>query len=219
MRAVIPNLYFFNFIFKSPKRASPIQIDGELGDWDRRCLVPDLMHLGNVKPFAQFYFTWDDDNLYIALNVTGKKNPTEVDNQRFWRRDFMEAWLDTRNDKTQQRYTEHCHHFFFIPKGRKGDPELATASEWAEPGGPIQETIFNHKDIEVASIIKRDGYSLEARIPRNVIPTYDPVNYPVLGFTYHIGDNTDRRAQWWSSGTDFPRHRDPSTWGSVELIG
>jgi hypothetical protein len=28
----------------------------------------------------------------------------------------------------------------------------------------------------------------------------------------------DRRAQWWSCGPDFPRHIDPGTWGSVELI-
>jgi hypothetical protein len=69
----------------------------------------------------------------------------------------------------------------------------------------------------VASVIKKDGYSLEARISKSAIPTYDPISYPEIGFNYHINDS-DGRVQWWSCGTDFPRHRDPSTWGIVELI-
>ncbi|MFC1718326.1 sugar-binding protein [Candidatus Poribacteria bacterium] len=217
MRSVMPGLYFFDFSFPSPKLTTPIEIDGKLSDWSVLNVVPDLMHLQGRSPFAHVYFGWDDDNLYIGLDVTGKRNPVQVDTRRFWRRDSIEVWIDVRNDKTQRRYTEHCHHFFFIPKGRRGNPELATACDWKEVGSAIPDTIFDHPDIEIASAIERKGYSLEARISRNVIPTYDPVNHPVIGFNYHIND-TDRRAQWWSCGQDFPRERDPGTWGSIELV-
>jgi len=196
---------------------SPIQIDGDLSDWKAYHLVPDLMHLRGADPFADVYFAWDDDNLYIGLRVTGKRSPVDVDTIRFWRRDCIEVWFDLRNDKTLRSYNEHCHQFFFLPEGRKANKELATAGECAQPGAAIQENIYDHEDIEVASVIVQGGYSLEARIPRIVIPTYDPVNHPVIGFNYHIND-TDGRSQWWSCGTDFPRHRDPGTWGSIELV-
>ena len=175
------------------------------------------MHLRGSRSFAHVYFSWDDDNLYIGLVVTDKRKPVDVNVQRFWRKDCMELWVDLRNDKTQRTYTDCCHHFVFLPKGRRGNEELATAVEWKEPGAAIQETIFHHEDIEIASIVKRREYSLEARIPRSVIPTYDPVDHPVIGFNYHVND-VDRRRQWWSCGPDFPRQVDPSTWGSVELI-
>lgn len=217
MRSVIPNRHFFEFSFRSPKMISPLKIDGDLGDWGALYLVPDLMHLRGSRPFAHVYFSWDDDNLYIGLDVTGKRKPVDVDPQRYWRKDCIEVWFDLRNDKTRRRYSEHCHQFILIPKGREGNAELATAGEFTHPGGPIQETILNHKEIEVASIVGRREYSLEARFPRSVIPTYDPINHPVIGFNYHVND-VDKRTQWWSCGQDFPRHTDPSTWGSVELI-
>jgi hypothetical protein len=217
MKSVIPNTYFFEFTFRAPKRVSLIQIDGNLDDWSALNLVPDLMHLRGANPFAQVYFSWDDDNIYIGLNVTGKKKPVDVDTARFWRKDCLEVWFDLRNDKTRRRYSEHCHHFFFLPKGRKENNEIATAGECREPGSTIQETIFDYKEIEVASIIGKQEYSLESRIPRSVILTYNPIDHPIIGFNYHLND-VDRRAQWWSCGPDFPRHIDPGTWGSVELI-
>jgi len=217
MRSVIPYRQFFDFSFRSPKMASPPKIDGNLKEWGKKYLVPDLMHLRGSKPFAKVFFSWDDDSLYVALDVTGKRSPVEAHTRRFWQRDSMELWIDVRNDKTQRRYTEHCHHFFFIPKGRKGRPKLATACDWKEPGSAIIDTIFDHPEIEIASLIEKGAYSLELRIPKSVIPTYDPVNHPLIGFNYHIND-TDRRAQWWSCGSDFSRQTDPSTWGTAELI-
>jgi hypothetical protein len=85
------------------------------------------MHLRDTSRFAKVYFSWDDDNVYIGLKVTGKKKAVEVDAERFWRRDCIEVWLDLRNEK-KRRYSEHCHHFFLLPKGRKEDKERATAA-------------------------------------------------------------------------------------------
>ena len=217
MPSVISNVCLFDFSFQSPKMVSQVQIDGNLGDWTEGYLVPDLMHLKSTRPFAHVYFSWDDNNLYIGLEVTGKRSPVDVDTSRFWAKDCLEVWIDLRNDRAQRRYTEHCHHFFFLPKGRKEDRELATAGECRQPGGAIQETISHHAEIEVASIVARGAYSLEARIPKSVLPTYDPANHPAIGFNYHVND-AERRAQWWSCGPDFSRHTDPSTWGSVELV-
>lgn len=217
MRSVIPNLYFFDFRFRLRKMRSPIKIDGNLNDWNDKYLVPDLMHLRGVSPFARIYLSWDNDNIYFAMNVTGKRSPTDCDNNRPWRKDGIEIWFDFRNEKPMRRYTDCCHHFFFLPKGRRNNPELATAIEWKEPGSAIQDNIFDHKSIEIASSIGRVEYSLEARISKESIPTYDPLNYPVIGFNYHIND-IDRRSQWWSCGPDFPRHIDPGTWGTIELM-
>ena len=217
MQSAIPNTSFFEFTFRSPKRVTPIWIDGRLDDWSTPNRVPDLMHLKGMEPFAEVYLSWDDDNLYVGLHVTGKTRRVDVDATRFWQKDCLEVWIDLRNDKSRRRYSEHCHHFFILPRGRKGHKERATAGECREAGAAIQETIYDHKEIEVACIVKRREYALEARISRGVIPTYDPVHHPMIGFNYHLND-VDRRAQWWSCGPDFPRHVDPSTWGSVQLV-
>jgi len=215
--SIIPNTYFLDFSFCSPRVKNPFRIDGDLSDWDSSYLVPDLMHLISQKPFADVYFSWDYDNLYIGLSVTNKISPVESDSMRFWTKDCIELWFDLRNEKPVRKYTEHCHHFYLLPLGRKADSKLATAGECREPGSSIQETIHDHEEIEVASIVDQKGYSLEACIPRSAIPTFDPINYPLIGFNYHV-NSTDRKAQWWSCGTDFMRHVDPSTWGSIELV-
>ncbi|HGJ65794.1 TPA: hypothetical protein ENS27_10435 [bacterium] len=217
MSSIIPNTAFFLFTFHCAKQKSEIKIDGNLSEWDKSNIVPDLMHLSGQKPFADVYFSWDYDNLYIGWDVPSKNTPVEVDLIRFWTKDCMELWLDLRNEKPSRRYNEHCHHFFLLPKGNKSNAELAAVGECREPGASIQDTIYDHKEIEIASIIRKNGYSVEARIPQSVIPTYDPSNFPKIGFNYHI-NNTDRKAQWWSCGTDFLRHIDPSTWGTIELI-
>lgn len=217
LNSIFPQLYFFEFSFKSPKRELPIKIDGDLKDWDKSYLIPDLMHLIGKNPFADVYFSWDYENLFIGANITDKRYAVEVDTIRFWQKDCIEVWIDLRDDKSLRVYNEHCHHFFFLPMGRKENSKLATAGECREPGSTISETYYDHPDIEISSIILEDGYSIEARIPISVIPTYDPINYPKIGFNYHIND-TDGRTQWWSCGTDFQRHIDPSTWGTIELI-
>jgi len=217
MPSVIPNTSFFEFAFRAPKQTSPIRIDGRLGEWSVDNRVPDLMHLKDRTSFSQVYLSWDEESLYIGWRVQGKRKPVEVDPVRFWRRDCLEVWIDLRNDKSRRRYGEHCHHFFLLPRGRKEDRERATVGECREPGGSIQETVYDHQSIEVASLIRRTTYALETRIPRDVIPTYDPSQHPIIGFNYHATD-TDGRAQWWSCGPDLPRHIDPSTWGSVELV-
>ena len=78
MRSIMPVRYFFDFTFRSPKRLSPLTIDGNLADWGVHYLVPDLMHLRGSRAFAHVFFSWDDDNLYIGLDVTGKRKPVEV---------------------------------------------------------------------------------------------------------------------------------------------
>lgn len=214
---IIPSNYFFDWTFHCPKARSTIKIDGDLSDWDQSYLVPDLMHLINKAPFAEVYLTWDYDNIYIGYEVKNKINPVDVDPVRFWTKDCMEVWFDLHNEKPVRAYTEHCHHFFLLPKGRKNDAQLATAGECREPGSAIQDTIYDYVDIEIASKIMPGSYILEARFPRSVIPTFDPIEYPVIGFNYHI-NNTDGKSQWWSCGTDFARHLDPSTWGAVRFI-
>ncbi|MGB9596011.1 MAG: sugar-binding protein [Candidatus Poribacteria bacterium] len=214
---IIPSTYFFDFTFHCPKAKSHIKIDGDLSDWDQSYLVPDLMHLINKTPFAEVYLTWDYDNIYIGYEVSNKINPVDVDPIRFWIKDCMEVWFDLRNEKPVRAYNEHCHHFFLLPKGHKKDNQLATAGEWKEPGSSIQETIYDYEGIEIVSKITPKGYIVEARFSRSVIPTFDPVEYPIIGFNYHI-NNTDGKSQWWSCGPDFARHVDPSTWGSIKLI-
>ena len=178
--SIIPNLCFFDFTFKSPKRKSEIHIDGDLNDWPAESLVPDLMHTRGITSFADVYFSWDEDSIYIGLNISGKISPVDVNTTRFWEKDCTEVWLDLRSDKSLRRYNEHCHHFFLLPIGRKTSKELATAGECREPGSTIQESIYDHPDIEIASVIEKNGYSIEARIPLSVIPTYDPVSYTHL---------------------------------------
>jgi hypothetical protein len=80
-----------------PKAAKPIKLDGKLDDWEGAFVTP--VHVGHpdfANRGGQFFFLWDEQNLYVGLRCLDRK-PAHVgpDNQ-IWNGDAVEFYLDTR---------------------------------------------------------------------------------------------------------------------------
>jgi len=89
---------------KSHSRSAPIQIDGDLSEWDRGDHF-SVHKKANVVFGAgawadpldlsyQVNSQWDEHNLYFAFEVTDNKVVQEKRGADMWEGDHMEVWLD-----------------------------------------------------------------------------------------------------------------------------
>ena len=69
----------------------------------------------------------------------------------------------------------------------------------------------------MASRCRKDGYSLELALPRQVLNGFDPEENSRLGFAYLVTDQHGE--QTWSVPGRFPFQMDPSAWAAVQLKG
>src|ERR1700738_3856714 len=80
-----------------PRVQKPLKFNGKLADWDGAFVTP--VHVGHpdfANRGGQFYYLWDEKNLYIGLRCLDRK-PAHIgpDNQ-IWNGDAVEFYLDTR---------------------------------------------------------------------------------------------------------------------------
>ncbi|MGB9626961.1 MAG: hypothetical protein ACPMAQ_19070, partial [Phycisphaerae bacterium] len=84
MSALIPNRQLFRYEIPLRRRRQPPRIDGDLRDWSDEFLVPPLGKLDGQQPFAPVYLAWDDNGLYVACCVTGKRRSLHCEPEEFW---------------------------------------------------------------------------------------------------------------------------------------
>ena len=211
----VPSRAFFAYAFACGYRDSPT-IDGDLRDWDRTYLVPDLMALEGRHPFADFYMAWNERALYFALDVRGKTQ-YRVDARRFSEADCLEIWIDTRDVRDARRASRYCHQFYFLPKGGGPRGEDPIAAQVRIARAREHSPICDPRQIETAVRVSEMGYTMEMALPAGCLSGYDPDECVRLGFTYYLND-VQLGAQHWSGGKDQPISFDPSTWGVAELV-
>ena len=212
----VPQRTFFHYAFTCPRRVEAPQIDGRLGDWDDSSRLPDLMAVEGLDSFAEARLAWNDDGLFLAFEVRGKRN-YKIDPSQPTRGDCVEVWIDTRDVKDAHRANRYCHRFCFLPGGRgKGGKEpigrqnsIDRAREQAPP--------CPEEAIRVGLRRLKRSYTLEVALPAEGLNGYQPREFNRLGFTYLIHD-AELGVQSWSAGRDLPVTQDPSTWGSIELV-
>ena len=212
----VPKRRYFNFAFPCRYRRTAPEIDGLLRDWHRRFLVPDLMAVEGQSSYADVYLAWNDEGLYLAVNVKGKANPITIEPVQFWDADCFEIWLDMRDARTMHHAGRYCHQFVFLPAGGGGDGASPEARPIDITRGPGEGRVCDPEILSVAVRKTKQGYAMEAAIPTEALHGFDPVEHPRLGFTYHLND-THLGAQWWSVDRRFRFHDNPSMWGTAVL--
>ena len=208
-----PLRYAFQPVASCVQMTTPPVIDGDLNDWGRRHLLPDWLEGDDQALFATFYTAWDDAHLYLATQVNLRR-PPRVNVRRFWEGDCLEVFLDLRGTLVHNAFNEHCVHFFFVPEGT-GNAEAHGGR--CEAGVDNQVAVAHDEQIAVAGQTVAQSYTLEIALPRDAIPTFDPVAHTSVGFNYVLHDATGR-TQCWSVGKELHTYRDPSTWGVLELM-
>ena len=245
MKTLIPNRLLFRFEFPLRYRATPPKINGKLTGWSDAELLPALGEMDGEETFAPVWSCWNEDGIYIAAHVTGKRSALRCAPKEFWKGDNLRLMLDMRDTRNIKRATKFCHHFYFLPTGgpakskSKATPSepraRATGPKPARPQhsalstqhspvaglAPINRAKENAPPIEpggirVASTVLADGYKLEAHIPADCLHGFDPEQHRRIGF-YYILEDRDLGRQSFTIGDDLPWHVDPSLWATAVL--
>ncbi len=216
MSTLVPTRFLFHFEFPLRYRAQLPGVEGDLAGWRDDERLPDLGAIEGREPFADVWACWNETGLAIACRVSGKRRPLQCDPRAFWAGDNLRICTDMRDARTNRRATRYCQQFFFLPTGGgKGGKEPVagiTKIKRAREDAPTSAV----ERIRVAASVRPDGYSLEARIPRECLAGFDPVEHPRIGF-YYIVEDADFGQQYLTIGDDLYWYVDPSTWATAVL--
>jgi len=208
---------FFQFEIPLHYCARTPRIDGDVRKWSREYLVPPLIQLEDQEPFADVYWAWDQDHLYVAFDVPARSGPLRCDSTHWWKNDGVRICVDTRDARDLKRATRFCHFFYVLPSGggpRRDRPVvgLHRMSRAKEPPPPVDVS-----QITVATDIGRRSYSLEVAIPAGCLSGWDPAEHPRIGIFYKIKD-TCHGDQHLTVNDDLGWNVDPSTWATGVLV-
>ena len=215
MKLDVPRHAFFTFAFTCGYRAEPPRLDGNTKDWEEAFRIPDLMGVEDQAPFADLYMSWNDEGLFFAVNVTGKKS-YKIDPKNYWQGDCLELWIDTRDVKDAHTANRFCHHFFFLPGGSGKDGKKPIGRQTSIDKAREQAPPCPEESIAVGLRRLKRSYHMEVKLPAQGMNGFQPREFDRLGFNYVLHD-TDRGSQSWTVGREPPLAHDPSTWGSVVL--
>jgi len=215
-------------LIRCNKIKNPVNINGDLSDWNLRDGITinreDQVRVGNKEVWkgvddlsARCYARWDDENLYLALEVKDDKVQTP-NKASIFNNDCVELFFDTELKKD------------VVLSKKTGDDFQICLSPKAEP---LQEDLiekaidlFDKDMVQVASRINPTGYNIEVKIPFHAfrklwvgVPAVclrPRVGY-VIGFDVAIDDcdsGNRRKLQMVWTGTE-DNWRDMTNFGSL----
>ncbi len=216
MTRLIPNRFLFDFEFILRYRSKIPTLTGKLNGLSNEYLLPYFGELDGAPQFGKLWACWNESGIYIACDVTGKNKPLKCDQQTFWKGDNLRVCTDMRDTRNIKRASRYCQQFFIIPTGgskRKDKPVAASTpihrAQQESPPVPVGQ-------IGVASIIRANGYSMEAHIPAASLSGFQPDDYDRIGFYYMLEDS-ELGQQYLTVGDNLNWHTDPSTWATAVL--
>ena len=207
------NYYSYNGLIPKPEVAeqgsSPYQtvayegtpvIDGEIEAlWDDvPAITTDQVRKGEKETNATYQLMWDTDNLYVLVKVT-EPSSLNHENEKIWRKDSIEIFLDDNNEKTPAYQMDDRHTIIsYVNDVERFD-------------------VVGVEGVESVTVITDFGYLVEAKFP-----FFTPHQAgDVLGFDGQVnstdGTNTRVSITGWSGGQDLSDKK-PSVWGEVTLL-
>jgi hypothetical protein len=211
----LPQRAFFDFSYRCPYATTPPKIDGNLREWTDDARLPDLMGIEGQRSFADMYMCWHESGLYFGIQVRNKTRYT-LDPRKPTEGDCLELFIDTRDVK-EHRANRYCHRFYFLPGGIGKTVKTPIGRQTSIEDAREQAPPCSEDSIQARLRILKKSYQMELMIPASGLNGFSPFEFNRLGFTYLIHD-TQLGTQSWSSIVDMGADRDPSTWGTAELL-
>lgn len=167
--------------------------------------LPDTTGLLGERKFADLAFAWSPQGLTAYAQV--KKTLEEGD--------YLELFIDTRDLKTTSVLTRFCHHFLFYPEEVEGTQALeVTRFRGDDKHELAASTLFN-----VKTVVKKNTYTMDIRIPKEALYGYDPKEFMRLGFCYRFVRKNGEPQHFGVSSHFFTLEKHPALWASLELKG
>lgn len=216
MPELVPNRFLFDIEVTIPYRSRPPAIDGNLSDWSDAEVLPSLSELDGKEDFAVVWCCWNENGLYMACKVEGKRRTPRCDPRHYWSGDNIRLCTDTRDTRNNRRATRFCQQFYFLPTGGgpKGKHPVAGLSKIRQAKEEAPEVPVER--ISIASNISRGMYALEVHIPPDCLSGFDPDDHPRIGL-YYIVEDDDFGQQYLTVGDELNWLADPSTWATAVL--
>lgn len=214
-----PPAALFSTIVSCPWREQSPRVDGSLGDWSEREIMPPLSELSGGDRFAILYLSWNERGLYLAVEVAKPAGAQVVTNRQSPNSgDAIELLLDTRGSRTSHRASQFCYHLIVLPT-----PPGMMEEEPVMWQRPIRRALqrspeISDSSVRLASKLRDDGYAVEMAFEPDSLHGYEPEAGLRIGMAVVIHD-IHHGKQYWGASPDVPWQRDPSTWGIVEHMG
>ena len=201
----------------------PPTLDGQLDEWQgERYPVPHLVYTaqegewtGAADLSGAFYIAWDDDFLYLGVDVTDDQHIQIESGAKLYLGDSLEIQVDAdlAGDFTSDVLNDDDIQIGFSPGdwgARRPEAYIWQPRAREQPGTMIR----------VAAQPTLRGYALEAALPWWVLGGR-PDTETAVGFCLNLSDNdaTDTAAQQVMLSTSAVRKRgDPTTWGTLVIV-
>lgn len=216
MLELLPKRAFFRFEIPILHIDRAPLIDGHVGKWKSRYLVPPLIEVEGRASFADVYWAWNDDGFYAAFDVPGRSGPPQCEPEQWWKKDGLRLCIDTRDARDVKRGTRYCHFFYILPVGGGRDKRGPIIGHHRMSRAKEHPLNADTSRIEIASAVDARGYQVELAIPGDALTGFDPAEHPRIGLFYKVKD-TQLGSQTLSATDELGWNVDPSQWATAVL--
>lgn len=216
MLEAIPARAFFRFEFPLHYWQRGPRIDGNLHKWPSEPLLPTLCEIDGQAAFADVYGAWNENGLYFAFDVPGRRGLPSCDVAQWWKKDGLRLCIDTRDARDVKRGTRYCHFFYILPVGGGRDKRGPIIGHHRMSRAKEHPLNADTSRIEIASAVDARGYQVELAIPGDALTGFDPAEHPRIGLFYKVKD-TQLGSQTLSATDELGWNVDPSQWATAVL--
>jgi len=208
-------------VIKAPQANVAIKVDGKLDEWrfdffknDQKIVLTKkngFINTGTIDDDKDFssvtYALYDDENLYLAVDVTDDASEKGFAQANNWQNDCIEIWIDGAGDKgTMTDRGGNDPDNYQLNVDINGVPQVYRNDDSAN--------IL--KDIISGASTKGTNYMLEVQIPFTAIPELDIDGAGFIGFSISFVDSD--KGVWnhilWQGEVEH----EPTTWGKLEFL-
>lgn len=204
----------------APQTSASVNIDGDLGEWKLQLFSEDqkivltvdngFINSGAIDGDDDFsaviYAMYDNDNLYLAAEVTDDATDNAQTGGSNWQNDCIEIWIDgAGDDGTMTDTGGHDPDNYQFNVDVNGFPYIYRTDDAAALLALM----------ETAATTQGTNYILEVRIPFEAIPELDLNASRImgLGISFVDSDNGVWNHILWSGTAE----NQPAEWGDLEF--
>jgi len=195
------------------KTAKAPVIDGKAEDiWSiaSEYRIENVMYSPPSSPndlSAGFKTMWDENNLYVLIEVTDDNLKNDSSPDQWWFDDCVEVYIDADNSKSSQYDGNDAQYHFDWDK--------------TNPTMDVHRQHGRKKNVEFAMVTTKGGYRTEMKFPWSTLGT-KPSSGVSIGFDVHVNDDDDGGQRdgkiGWNDKNDDAWDK-PQVFGNAVLAG